>query len=99
MRGILARALSLGISAPALAEDMPKFEPEAYCKKVASFGGNYSAMVESGCITTEREAYDDTKVEWQNLAASIKTHCDKVAKSGGGSYAILKRCIEIEQGD
>jgi hypothetical protein len=48
-------------------------------------------------MNEEQSSYDDIKIQWTSLPKNIINHCNEVARfGGGGSYMILKGCIEEE---
>lgn len=87
--------ISLLMTGPALASDIPRYDPPEYCKSVSEFGGG-SAMIYNGCMQMEQEAYDSLKRIWSRLPAKTKNYCDEVARFGDRSYAIMKGCIDME---
>ncbi|WP_319413905.1 hypothetical protein [uncultured Cohaesibacter sp.] len=87
-----------GFGWPSLAADLPRYDPQGHCKKVASFGGDYSAMLDNSCLEIEQAAYNSLKAVWADFSGASKSHCDRVARFGGqGSYSLLKSCIEMEE--
>lgn len=76
---------------------MPRFDVEAHCKKIASFGGNYSAVLDKTCFDQEQQAYDRLKPVWPQLPDAVAAHCQKIAAFGGpGSYGLLEVCVSQE---
>lgn len=76
---------------------LPKYNPDAWCKQVASVGGGGSETIKRGCLDMEQAAYDELKEIWTGLPAKTRKWCDQVARSGGsGSYATLQGCIQME---
>lgn len=97
MRRLAAGACLLALAGPAFASELPRFDVEAHCKKVASFGGAYSASLDESCFSMEQEAYNGLKPEWGGLPASVRQHCENVAAFGGdGSYSLLESCVQME---
>jgi hypothetical protein len=81
----------------ALSQEIPRYDVNSYCKKVANSVGEYSATIEQGCFDSEQNSYNETKIIWGGLPKSMKAYCDKIARyDGSGSYDILKGCIEME---
>ena len=96
MKAALAAAVA-ALAAPAAAQDLPRFDVEAHCRAVASFGGNYSAVLDRGCFDLEQKAYDGLKGAWPSLPGSVRDHCTGVATFGGrGSYSLLEGCVKLE---
>jgi hypothetical protein len=87
----------LCLPAVAQEQEMPKYDPEAYCHKVASFGGSLSETMLGACMDQEQAAYDALKPQWPQVADHVRAYCDKVARFGGdGSYTMLGACIQQE---
>ncbi len=77
--------------------EVPNYDVEAGCKRIASLGGGSSQVIEGGCLQQEQAYYDAIKPVWDNLDQAIKAQCDHIARvGGGGSYVILHGCIEQE---
>lgn len=99
-RGLRFACLALGLpglGGPAQASDVPRFDVETHCRKVASFGGTYSASIDKTCFEGEQDAYDKLKPIWGSLPEATAAHCTKVAGFGGtGSYSILETCVRME---
>lgn len=88
---------SLVTSAPTSAADMPRFDVEAHCKQIASFGGSYSAVLDKACFDQEQQAYDRLKPVFGQLTDAMSAHCEQIASFGGpGSYTLLEACISQE---
>lgn len=83
------------ICSGAYAAEIPRYDPEAYCKKVANVSGG-SSMIYSGCIDMEQDSYNKLKLSWSSLAEKTQKYCDRVAKTSGGSYMLLDGCIDME---
>ena len=93
----MVAALAALVSAPSWAQaDVPRYDPAAHCKRIASIGSS-SAVIERTCLQTEQSAYDDLKRRWDKVPSETASHCDRIARVGGdGTYVILKTCIETE---
>ena len=79
----------------AQAADLPRYDPEAYCQKIANFSGG-SDMLFNGCIEMEQEAYDKLKPLWASIPEKTRAYCNKIARTSGGSYSLLDGCIDME---
>ncbi len=77
--------------------EMPSYDVDAHCRKVASHSGSPSQGLLAGCHRNEQLAYDMLKSSWDSLPESMRRHCEKVATFGGGSYGLLQGCISNEQ--
>lgn len=98
MRNLIAGLALAAVAAPAWgAEEIPRYDVEAECETVASFGGSYSSTTYNGCMQMEQNAYNLLKEEWQSLSPSIRQECESVASFGGGSYSTLEGCVRMEQ--
>jgi hypothetical protein len=54
-------------------------------------------MIRQGCFQQEQSAYDTLKATWGTVPETMKSHCDRVARfGGGGTYMILQGCIQQE---
>lgn len=85
------------LSSAALAQDMPRYDPEGYCKRVAQAAGGESEWLKKACFDQEQMAYDKLKPEWTKVPAKTQRWCDQVAKAGGrGSYVMLEQCLDME---
>jgi len=91
-----ALLLTIISASAAIAGDLPNYPVEAWCNKIASAVGAKSEMLYGGCISQEQSAYDSLKTVWADLPQRTKTWCDQIAKSTGGSYLVLKGCLDQE---
>ncbi|GHF05505.1 hypothetical protein GCM10016455_28480 [Aliiroseovarius zhejiangensis] len=53
-------------------------------------------MIFNGCMDMEQQAYNALNPEWVQLTGNSRNYCAEVAKVSGGSYSILKGCIDME---
>lgn len=90
-------AFIIAICIPVLshAGDIPRYDVDKHCTKVAQTSGN-SNMIYNGCIEMEQTAYDSIRQLWASIPEKTQSHCNKVASSSGGSYSILQGCINME---
>lgn len=96
MRILIVTAAML-IAAPALAQDVPRYDPDGWCQRVAEIGGGQSEIIRRGCFEQEQSAYDKLKTLWVSVPAKTRRWCDQVATSGGrGSYMLLEQCVDQE---
>jgi hypothetical protein len=76
---------------------VPRYDVESYCKKIANTGGNYSAWLNNACISQEQHAYDALMAKWNSLPSEALAYCGRIATTTGqGSYWLLQACIEQE---
>jgi hypothetical protein len=96
--GVLVVAGAL-VCAPAgqAAAEMPNYDAEAHCKRMANYSGTPSQSLLNGCLRLEQTAYDELKPAWDALPAATRAHCDRLAKVRGGSYSLLQGCVRLEQ--
>lgn len=91
-------ALAAAIACPTWAAgDLPRFDVDAHCEKVAAVGGSRSEVIFGGCMDMEQQSYDGLKAIWTSLPDSLRTHCEKVGRVGGGNYVTLLGCVEMER--
>lgn len=89
--------MSVTAAGPAVSGNLPQYEPEDWCRAVASSGGSYSQVIMNGCIAQEQQAYDALQSAWGDETGATQSWCDQVAQSGGqGSYVILLGCLVQE---
>ena len=89
-------AIALFMASPAaIADTIPRYDPEAYCEKVSDISGG-SAMIYNGCMDMEQEAYDKRKGGWDSISPKTASYCDDVARVSGGSYMMLDGCLDME---
>ena len=99
MRVILGVTILVGclFSSQAKSTEIPKYDANSWCNKVAHSVGGYSEMIMAGCLSEEQESYDTLSVSWSSLPDHTRDWCDKVARSSGnGSYTILSGCVQME---
>ena len=84
------------VAGPTLA-DMPRFDVEAHCKEIASYGGSFSESLNRSCFDMEQAAYDSLKPDWDGLPSAMQLHCEDIARyAGSGSYSLLESCVQQE---
>jgi len=94
---MIATAISVFTISTAHAE-MPYYDVDKYCKKIASMGGGSSQALLPSCYQQEQTAYNAVKPRWESLPAEMRTYCDQIAAFGGtGSYMLLESCIQQEE--
>lgn len=90
-------AMAVCLPLVAMASDMPRFDVEAQCNTVASFGGEFSNTTYNGCIQMEQSAYNRLKADWASIPGGIRRQCTEIAAFGGaGSYSTLGGCVDME---
>lgn len=97
MRKLITGLVLLALPLVAQAQEMPRYDVENHCERVASVGGDFSNMVYNGCIDMEQAAYNGLRGSWGSIPARTRSHCDRVASVGGsGSYSTLQGCVDME---
>jgi hypothetical protein len=87
---IIFIALAIAGANSARAQQIPQYDVERHCNKIASFGGDYSATLNNACMRQEQSAYDALKMGWGSYPSQVLDHCDRIASFGGdGSYTLL----------
>lgn len=95
---IACPVLMVAVASREAQAQMPSYDVEKHCEKIASFGGSRSEMLYESCFDMEQSAYDATKPIWSSLPQAMKSHCNRVAAFGGsGSYSLLQSCIDMER--
>ncbi|WP_447529829.1 hypothetical protein [Vreelandella sp. TE19] len=79
----------LALAGSAAAAELPRFNVEAYCERVAS--GSHDSF--NYCIAEEQSAYDDLRGRAASVSDQTMDYCSRVA---GNSYDSLQYCIEEE---
>ena len=100
MRAVVMMMLGLAMSASADAQpsEMPNYDVDRQCRRIASMGGSYSESLFGACFDSEQAAYDGLKARWAALPATIRGQCDRIARMGGaGSYSLLQVCVQQEE--
>lgn len=92
---LITAMVALVLTAPAIGQEMPRFDVEKHCREVADFS-NGSSVLYNSCISMEQEAYDKRKRTWQDLPSQTREHCTEIASFTGGSYSLLDSCIGME---
>lgn len=82
-------------SGASFAGELPRFDVEAHCQELASFGGSSNVMFNT-CIEMEQQAYNGLKDRWAGLPAGIRNECTDLASFGGGDYSMLATCVKME---
>ena len=98
MRSLPILVLALAVVPHFAHGGLPQYDPEGWCRTVASSGGGFSRVIMSGCLQQEQKAYDDLVSRWDRVPSSMQSWCDRVANSSGsGSYVILFGCVKQEE--
>ena len=92
MPRIAALALILLLSPSiALAQEIPEYDSQAHCQRVAENAAKPDAMLER-CLWLEEYALDELENFWPRASGAIRDECLE-ATSGEESYMVLARCV------
>jgi hypothetical protein len=78
-------------SSTALAQEIPEYDSEAHCKRVAESAAKPSSTVVR-CLWLEEYALDELETFWPRASGAIREECVEVA-SAEESYVALARCV------
>ncbi len=96
--GLIAGMVLLSLPLVARADDLPRYDMDAFCRGVASVAETTSDDVLAKCLDREHEAYDVAKSKWPSLPASAQSFCERsTLAAGDGSYEKLRSCIEQKE--
>lgn len=88
---------SLFLLSPVEAGNLPRFDINKHCHRVAHFGGSYSEELEQCCLRYEEGAYSYLEAVWKVTPHVIKAEClEQASFCGAGSYSLLKSCVARE---
>ena len=73
--------------------EFPSLRSDLYCARFAAGAG--APEIEKSCNQQEAAARDEAMA--MSAPAITLTYCAKTAEAAGGSYQILKLCVEKEQ--
>jgi hypothetical protein len=85
---MLLLALSPSI---AFAQEIPEYDTQAYCERVAESAAKPSAAL-GRCLWLEEYALDELESFWPRASGAIREECLE-ATSGEESYVVLARCV------
>jgi hypothetical protein len=90
---LIAALLFLLVFSPsiALAQEIPEYDSEAHCKRVAESAAKPSATL-GRCLWMEEYALDELEDIWPRASKTIREECLE-ATSGEESYVVLARCV------
>jgi hypothetical protein len=78
-------------SSIALAQDIPDYDSQAYCERVATKAAEPDAM-RGRCLWLEEYALGELETFWPSANRRVREECVDVA-STEESYAFLARCV------
>ena len=79
----------------AYAGDIPKFDVDGYCNRIADQIGG-SNQLRNSCINQEQGSYNSLKAKWISIPTRTHDYCTRISLAIGGSYNILQTCIRQE---
>ena len=85
---VILLALSPSI---ALAQEIPEYDSQAHCERVAESVAKPSAAL-GRCLWLEEYALDELETFWPRASGAIREECLEVA-SAEESYVALARCV------
>ena len=97
MKSVFLAGLVAMFPGIALCQNIPRFDVDRWCNRVASSSGSYSDMLKQGCMQQEQDSYDALKSAWMSLPQHTRSWCTQVGESPGGSYMIMNGCVQQEQ--
>jgi hypothetical protein len=75
----------------AIAQEIPEYDTQAHCERVAESAAEPSAALER-CLWLEEYALDELETFWPRASGPIREECLE-ATSGEESYMVLVRCV------
>jgi hypothetical protein len=75
----------------ALAQEIPEYDSQAHCERVAESAAKPSAAIER-CLSLEEYALDELETFWPRASGAIREECLETT-SGEESYVVLARCV------
>lgn len=94
---ILAAALLVCLAPISARAELPDYDVEAECHRIAAFGGTFSESTMHECLEMEQSAYNALKPRWDALPSNTRAECDRIARFGGaGSFSTLQECVDME---
>jgi hypothetical protein len=75
----------------ALAQEIPEYDSQAHCERVAESAAKPSAMLEH-CLWLEEYALGELGTFWPLASKEVREGCLEVA-SAEESYEVLARCV------
>jgi hypothetical protein len=101
LTGTVAKSVTLFVAAimfplafapsVALAQDIPDYDSQAYCERVAANAAKPDAVL-GRCLWLEEYALDELETFWSRANRRVRDECVETA-SAEESYAVLARCV------
>jgi hypothetical protein len=91
---------ALGIilaGAPALAQELPKFDLQKTCGVASQNGTEGTAR---GCMASEQDARRELERRWTSFKPDSRSRCAQETQIGGSpSYVEVLTCVELAEGN
>lgn len=87
MKRIVAAAALVALPLAAQAQDLPRYDPEAYCDNIAD-----STSLYNHCVKREQESYNALRANWSSYSAHARGYCSDLVDN----YRLLEHCIKRE---
>jgi hypothetical protein len=75
----------------ALAQEIPEYDSQAHCERVAENAAKPSAAL-GRCLWLEEYALDELETFWPRASDAMREECLEIA-SAEESYVVLARCV------
>jgi hypothetical protein len=79
------------VPSAALAQDLPEYDSQAHCERLAESAAKPEAML-GRCLWLEEYALDELETFWPRASGAIREECLEIA-STQESYVVLARCV------
>src|SRR5688572_9224689 len=97
MKHTVAILLLIALTAPAVAQDVPRIRVEQSCRAAAKGTIGLSETYES-CMRSEQEARDKLAAQWRQFPAADRQSCHSLTTTGTpGTYTELLTCLEMKR--
>jgi len=87
MKHTIAAVALLALPFVAQAQDLPRYDPEAYCDTIAD-----STSLYNHCVKREQESYNALWANWNSFSAHARGYCSDLVDN----YRLLEHCIKRE---
>jgi len=84
-------ALLAFVPLTAAAQDIPRYDPQAYCESDTDSHSLYNL-----CIDDEQQYYDHLRSAWPSVPEDIRQYCIADNQGALPSYALLDLCVSDE---
>ncbi len=84
-------------SAAAALSDLPQYDVDQYCRKLAVATSMLNGHTVATCANRERAAYDGLRGEWDRHSKGAKDYCVTLVNKINPSYVLLTTCLKQTQ--